>query len=456
MSDILNRIYNECDPSKPAETKYYTDLSEVRGGDTFIHTFCEELQRSTSRVRTLFTGHSGCGKSSELKKLEQELASESPKHSHFRYFPVYLDVADHIDIFDASIEEILLAVVTEIAAQFRVKAGIELKNSALANLMSGVVQIARGSKPSKATLDLQLVKLELGLNRADPSIREKVRNHLIPRTTTLLDEINGLFVDARTQLRAKTDKAGNQIYHDFVLILDNLEKIQRLGGKAQGEDSYLALFIEGGQQFIRLDCHAIFTVHLSIARSSGKELMQLYGEEPVVLSNVKVEERGTREKWVKGRDALRRLLSERCHPFNLGQCIDTDALDYILTYCGGHVRQFLNFARQATLYTDTAPIPLTAAQSAVIKAVPSYSVGVSSATWQSLAELETSNNQAWDTGDEAKRNLMEQLFVLEYVNGDRAQNLFNKSKPWYAVHPIPRELSEFQDAVKMLRKVSAV
>ena len=456
MNDILKQIFNECDPAKPAENKYYTDLSEVRGGDTFIHTYCEELKLTTGRAHTLFTGHSGCGKSSELRKLEYELGAAKPKHSHSRYFPVYLDATEYVDIFDASTEEILLAIVTEIAAQFREKAAIELKNTALASMMSGIVQIARGTKPTKATLDLKLVKLELGLNRADPSIRQKVREHLIPRTTTLLNEINSLFIEARTSLRAKTDGDGKQIYHDFILILDNLEKIQTLGGKKQGEESYRALFIEGGQQFTRLDCHAIFTVHLSIARSSGKELMQIFGNEPVVLSNVKVEERGTHKPWEKGRKALCKLLLERCHPYTLEQCINADALDYMLTYCGGHVRQFLNFARQSTLHTNETPITLTAAQKAVVKAVPSYSVGVSAKTWESLAELETSDHQTWDTGDAAKRELMEQLFVLEYVNGDMTQNLLNKAKPWYAVHPIPRELSEFQDAVKALRKIAKV
>lgn len=454
MSDILSQIYNECNPMEPAEIKQYTDLSEVRGGDTFLETFCEELNLSKGRVHTLFTGHSGCGKSSELKKLEHELATASPKHDHERYFPVYLDITDYIDMYDASLSEILLSVITEIAAQFRERAQIELKNTALASLMSEIVQIARNTKPTKATLDLKFIKLELGLNHADPSIREKVREHLIPRTTTLLNEINSLFVEARTRLRTQTDAEGTRTYDDFVLILDNLEKIQRVGGRTQGEDSYRALFIEGAPQFVGLDCHVIFTVHLSLARAAGQELMQLYGNEPIVLSNVKVEERGTHKAWEKGRKALRELLSERCHPYTVAQCFDADALDYMLTYCGGHVRQFLNFARESTLYTKTVPIPLTAVEKAVRKAVPSYSVGVSDAAWESLAALETSHNQYWDTDDEAKRRLMERLFVLEYVNGEVTNEEFDESEPWYAVHPIARKLKRFEDAVKPLRRIS--
>lgn len=452
MSDILRQLYNECDPAEPAPNKYYTDLSQVRGGDTFIHTFCEELSLSERRVHTLFTGHSGCGKSSELKKLEYELATEQPQHDHHRYFPIYLDCTDYVDIFDASVEEIMLAIVTEVASRFREEVQIELKNTALAKLMNGVVEIARGTRLTKDTIDLKFAKLELGLNRADASIRNKVREHLAPRTTTLLDEINTLFIDARTQLRAKINADGTQTYHDFLLILDNLEKIERIGDKAQGEDSYRALFIEGGQQFTRLECNAILTVHLSIARAEGNELAKLYGREPLVLPNVKVETRGTHAPWELGRQALRDLLLERCLPYTLDQCIDKEALNFIITYCGGHLRHFFQFIRQATVYSGTAPISLDAAERAVYHAVPTFSNGAE-AKWDLLAQLETDPKQRWDTQDEAKRKLMEQVFVLEYLNGDAATKRFNKIKPWYAVHPIARELEEFQEAVAARRKV---
>ena len=69
MNDILKNLYNDCDPLIPAQPKFYTDLAKVRGGETFIQTICEELERSTGNVCVLFTGHSGCGKSSELQRL---------------------------------------------------------------------------------------------------------------------------------------------------------------------------------------------------------------------------------------------------------------------------------------------------------------------------------------------------------------------------------------------------
>ncbi|MCW3055331.1 MAG: hypothetical protein JWN14_4501, partial [Chthonomonadales bacterium] len=60
---------------------------------------------------------------------------------------------------------------------------------------------------------------------------------------------------------------------------------------------------------------------------------------------------------------------------------------------------------------------------------------------------ERSEDQSWDNNDPERRQLLEMLCVLEYMNGDRAQDRFNKAMPWYAVHPIVRELNPFKHAV---------
>ena len=453
MEDILKNLYNDCDPLKPAQPKFYTDLSMVRGGETFIKTLCEELERSTGNVCVLFTGHSGCGKSSELQKLTHELRTVREKPSHNRYFPVYIDALEYIDVFDASLQEILLSIVSELAAAVLKEEGIELKNTVLQSMFNEIAGYVTGSKPTKLTLPFGEAKLEIALNRADPSIREQVRQYLKPRTSSLVTEINNVLIDARTQLKAKMPRDGGPIYRDIVIVVDNLEKIQTLAGHEIGENSAHALFIEGAPQLSTLKAHVIYTVHLSLARANGHELLIAYGKEPVVLSNVKTEERTSHAPWQPGREALRELLEKRIHPLRLEQVFDTDSLEFILTYCGGHTRQYLNFVREATLYTDTTPISLQAAQRAVTQAVPFFSTEMDDSDWKLLAELEHNGKQRWNTKTPERRLLMDRLCVLEYINGDRAQDMFNKAMPWYAVHPIARELDPFREALDALQQV---
>jgi len=228
-----------------------------------------------------------------------------------------------------------------------------------------------------------------------------------------------------------------------------------LAGHESGEKSAHALFVEGAPQLTDIKTHVIYTVPLSLARASGNELMVAYGMEPIVLSNVKTEGRGTHHPWEPGRIALRELLQKRIDPYRLEQVFDTDALEFILTYCGGHIRQFMNFVRRSTLYTNSIPIPMDAAQDAVARAVPSFSTEMSKEDWRLLAELECDTMQQWDTKTPERRTLMDRLCVLEYVNGDRRQNMFNKATPWYAVHPIVRELDIFHSAVEAQRQVKS-
>jgi len=454
-TDILKIVYNNCDPKLPAEPRFYADLSNERGGETFITTTCEELQRSTGWVRQLFTGHSGCGKSSELQHLIHELRTVRENNTHDRYFPVYIDALEYVDIFDASLQEILLSVISSVAAELDEKEGISLKNTVIENIFQEIMGLFSGSKTIKLTVPFWKVTAQIDLKRADPTIREKIRQHLAPRTSGLVAEINNVLIDARSQLGQQMPRDGGTMYRDIVIVVDNLEKIQKLAGHESGEKSAHALFVEGAPQLTDIKTHVIYTVPLSLARASGNELMVAYGMEPIVLSNVKTEGRGTHHPWEPGRIALRELLQKRIDPYRLEQVFDTDALEFILTYCGGHIRQFMNFVRRSTLYTNSIPIPMDAAQDAVARAVPSFSTEMSKEDWRLLAELECDTMQQWDTKTQERRTLMDRLCVLEYVNGDRRQNMFNKATPWYAVHPIVRELDIFQSAVEAQRQVKS-
>src|SRR5262249_47590027 len=105
--------------------------------------------------------------------------------------------------------------------------------------------------------------------RTDPTARMEVRKTLFPQTSTLLEEINLAFVEARLALKTHIPTDGGARYSDFVLILDNLEKIQRLANNEQGEASQRALFIESAPQFTALDAHVVFTIPLPLVRKEA-------------------------------------------------------------------------------------------------------------------------------------------------------------------------------------------
>lgn len=78
--EFIRHFYRATDPGKPLfaqdpeDQKLYIDFSEVRGGKII-----EELKDNISFFSpdsptcSLFTGHIGCGKSTELLRLKLEL-----------------------------------------------------------------------------------------------------------------------------------------------------------------------------------------------------------------------------------------------------------------------------------------------------------------------------------------------------------------------------------------------
>ncbi len=110
MNLDVRKFYRATNPSKtldisnPEDKRYYIDFSSVRGGQII-----EELKNSITWADeneftcNLFTGHVGCGKSTELLSLKKELEAEG-------FHVVYFESDEDLDMGDVDISDILLAI----------------------------------------------------------------------------------------------------------------------------------------------------------------------------------------------------------------------------------------------------------------------------------------------------------------------------------------------------------
>ena len=84
MDEALNRIYAAFNPNKAATEEYYVDCGEARGQTALAKRFRNHLAGSADSPENylafLFTGHLGCGKSSELRHLYSEVKKSQPYH----------------------------------------------------------------------------------------------------------------------------------------------------------------------------------------------------------------------------------------------------------------------------------------------------------------------------------------------------------------------------------------
>jgi hypothetical protein len=123
----LGKFYQACSPSpldfgNDEARKYYIDFSSVRGGNII-----RELGRTITRLSPdkptcqLFTGHIGCGKSTELQRLKAELEQQG-------FHGVYFESSQVLEMADVDVTDILLAIARSVsesleAVQIKLKPG---------------------------------------------------------------------------------------------------------------------------------------------------------------------------------------------------------------------------------------------------------------------------------------------------------------------------------------------
>lgn len=352
-----------------------------------------------------------------------------------------------LDNYDVAPTDILLAMVAELANELKEREGAVIADSYFRRRFDEIkgfflseVEINEGELP------LWEAKVKIQRLKKDPTARQEVRKRLQPQLSTMSEEINLVFERARSSLRAAQERAGKQASRDIVIVADSLDKIRQVDGHAAGVSSQRALFLDQYTRLTGLRAHIIYTIPLELSRSiAGARLLGLYGH-LFVLPMVKTFARGTRAPYEGGIRSLHDVLRHRLKGHELEDLFAPEALEFLITYCGGHVRQFLSFVQAASTYAERTPIPLEAAHKAIRQTVRAYATTIPEPYWAKLKALDLSDTQKVPNGDEDYLRMLENLIVLEYVNGGAEDDPFLSAAPWYAVHPIVRELQEFKQA----------
>jgi len=457
--DIRACLFNACAPGDPATREQYVDCSDARGSDTLAEEFLSKLEMANRPLHFLFTGHIGCGKSSELKALQAEL-EKGPLQNGKKYLPVYLDAQEYLDEYDVEPVDLLLAIIGEMSDVLKDKAGIHLEENYIQRKLEEVkslfnreVEIEKVEVPGIAG-----TKAELKLLRADPTQRQRVREALSLSTTTLHYEMNQIFLKAKVELKKKG-------YEDFVLILDSLDRIRRVGKEREGKASHIEFFIERAPQLTQMQAHVIFTVPLTLARLYAGQLLLLYGQRPFVLPMIKATERDGESHCDIGRQKLQDILQQRligCGENNvtpkLFDVISEEAVNLLIDSCGGHVRHLMHFTQETCASSRSLPL----LREAVLKGrggfVNNISAMMRTDWWDKLARLHLSVTKELDLEDEDNIEMLEQAIILEYRNGINFDALDNEDdieirhdSAWYAVHPIVRKFPQFKQALSLLQ-----
>lgn len=428
--DKVAALFNICDPLKPPPKGAYVELCQARGESQVVPILAKGIRRAESNNYLLFSGHPGSGKSTELRRLCENL-----KTGDSRFFPVYMDADEYINRLDVDVTDILLMIVGIVAESLRNEEEISLKSPYLEKRWEELKEfLFTDVEIEKIEVPLaKYAKLIAKLKRADNDSRNKVRDKLSPQLPSILGEINIILERAKVELKKKD-------YRGLVLVIDNLEKLRDQPNKP---DLCQRIFINGGEQLSAISTHVVFTIPLPLIHSpQHTSLVSIYGQEPIILPMVKVEEKNL-EPYENGLELMQEVLRRRFNISEIGDSEVFDSLDtfkYLCQMSGGHVKNLIVYFRTASDYIESLPFTISAVKKGVQRHINAYSRSIPEKNWELLAKLHLNPNKQIPNDDD-HREMLGDLSILEYMNG---------GEPWHSVNPVVRELAKFKSAVEKL------
>jgi energy-coupling factor transporter ATP-binding protein EcfA2 len=416
--------------------RYYVDLSEVRkteaiAGVSNILDFQEPEQFTT----ILFTGHRGCGKSTELKRIQ--------KHWEKDYRVIYLEVDEQTDINDVSYTDFYLIAIKQVEFEMR-GLGLKLDSRLMDNFEDWFKEVTEETEQTvessvsiegEATLGSGapflaklLVKLLAQIKGSDKQ-KKTIRQTLEKDISRLKADINLLLNDAVKKLRKKFPK-----YKGFLIIFDNLDRVP--------PNVANHLFFDYAAQLQELNCTIIYTVPLSVLYSPQNAIKNFDCPHIVPMVNIYEFNRDSCDLNYNevSLNAMASLVERRVEVDKIFE--SREQLLELAKASGGHVRQLMQMMRTACITASGrshAKIMAEDVTYAVKQEQFNFERFIPQDHYPVLAQVCLTKNI---NKDEISELILFNLSVLEYNGKNR----------WNYPNPVVKQNEEFQKALRDARQ----
>ncbi|MBW4586738.1 AAA family ATPase [Aetokthonos hydrillicola Thurmond2011] len=449
MTIDIRKFFEATDPSRTLaisnelDKKYYIDFSSVRGGD-IVAKLRDKITffKPDDRTCTLFTGHIGCGKSTELLKLKLELEKEG-------FHVVYFESSQDLEMTDVDIADVILAIAHRVTQsldnikfeeprrlQELLQSFVKVLNSEVTGVkikVPGIGDIGATTEKEKLSLFLGIAEITTRV-KSDPTLREKLNQFLGPQKTKLLDVINQEILEPAI---AKLNQQGKK---GLAVIVDNLDRIDNRP-KSWGREQQEYLFVDQGEYLTKLNCHMVYTMPLALKFSNDYgTLTQRFPEDPKVLPMVSIQlpDGSIHEE---GMALMRQMVLARAYPdLKPDQRLDkitfifdrAATLDRLCMMSGGHVRDLLRLLNTWIIEERKLPLSSQTLEDVIRARRNEMIMPISNDEWQLLRDVKqtkkVSDNQGY-------QKLIRSRFVFEYRNNGES---------WFDLNPILGEAKELE------------
>ena len=470
MTIDIQKFFKAIDPSKTLvvsqeqDRKLYIDFSSVRGGE-IIGKLKNKIAKLSpdSPTCALFTGHIGCGKSTELLRLKKDLEDEG-------FHVVFFASSDDLEVTDVDIIDVLLASARRIsqsleALQLQEAKGFKgLLQKTKDVLMMEMVVEAKANVPGMGKISASTsgavstevntpfgtvaastekgVSLSLGIGeitvrtKNDSKLREKLNQYLAPQKSELVRLMNEELIEPAIAKLKQLGKKG------LVVIVDNLDRIDNTV-KSFGRSQQEYLFVDQGETLTKLNCHMIYTMPLALKFSNDYGMMMQRFREPSVLPMVAIRLKDG-STFQQGLSLMRQMVLARAFPDvdavnrlqseYITQLFDSlDSLDQLCLASGGHVRDLLQLLTSWLEEEMGLPLTRSSLESVIRSKCNEMKLPISDEEWEMMRKVKQTKrvNDA-----QGYQKLIRSRFVFEYRDGGES---------WFDVNPILAKAAELQE-----------
>jgi len=354
-----------------------------------------------------FSGHRGCGKSTELLHLLRDDAIQR------KFWPINFSIREETDIIDIDFRDVLLAIGGRLFREYR-KTGGELPEELLKDLHSWQ---GRVEKRISTILDGRMSEIEIGASvdaffanaglkmKLEPATRVELRQIVETDITGLIAIINQIVAAIYSQEKRIP-----------LILIDDLDKPDL--------EKARAIFHDRREIMLQPNCAIVYTVSSALFYSKEFDAIR---DQALFLPNINIYAgQNETEQNPKGIETLRRFVSLRMED----ELISNEGLELAIVYSGGVFRELARILRTAigrTRRSGVEKIGVDEVEGAANEIRIEYRRILDKEDIKLLKRIR--NNKQLEYS-ERLRPLLQLLALLEYRDDDN----------WCDVHPVLRKL----------------
>lgn len=351
-----------------------------------------------------FSGHRGCGKSTELNNLA---ADEKIKE---KFYIINYSMKDVCDVNNLNYIDVLLSIGAQIYIQY-IEAGNELSSELKSELETWEKSIEKTFEEKtsietsfggglKAFFFTMLAKI-----KTEDSSRKIIREKIEPKLSELIEKINLIISD----INAKEKKT-------VLVLIDDLDKPSLEKAKEIFYNNFTAI--------TQPKCYIVYTVPISIMFTQESTTIRDF---QVSLPNIKLHSKEDRtHKHEPGYRVMRLFITKRIKK----ELIESDALEYAVKMGAGVFREtarIMQIASYSALEHKRNKIIIDDIERAEREIRSDFKRILRTEHYKILKEIYNDNEIC---GIEKIGDLLHNLSVLEYVNYEN----------WCDIHPTLEKL----------------